>query len=208
MLARFQSNGGKVEWHDYTDEIVSGTFSHPSGGSVRIDWTIDRARQAGVYGKNPTWKSYPRAMLRSRCISEGIRTVFPGVSVGVYTVEEVQDFQPEEKDITSHTTEQKIANVAKAKAALKPPVATISGDASEGDLSEVAPLKPNQADIDKMLAAFAKIGMDAATVEREYNKPLAEWMVEDLAEAREVYKECKADYDLQQAAEGKTQQEI
>jgi hypothetical protein len=31
-------------------------------------------------------------MLRARVISEGIRTVFPGVAVGVYTPEEVADF--------------------------------------------------------------------------------------------------------------------
>jgi len=33
-------------------------------------------------------------MLRSRVISEGIRAVFPGCVVGVYTPEEVQDFPP------------------------------------------------------------------------------------------------------------------
>ena len=31
-------------------------------------------------------------MLRSRCISEGIRAVYPGCVVGTYSVEEVQDF--------------------------------------------------------------------------------------------------------------------
>jgi hypothetical protein len=30
-------------------------------------------------------------MLRARCISEGIRTVFPGVVVGTYTPEEAED---------------------------------------------------------------------------------------------------------------------
>ena len=33
-------------------------------------------------------------MLRSRVISEGIRTVYPGCVVGTYTPEEVEDFQP------------------------------------------------------------------------------------------------------------------
>jgi hypothetical protein len=51
------------------------------------------AQDAGLT-KNPTWRSYPRQMLRSRCISEGIRTVFPGVVVGTYTPEEVQDMDP------------------------------------------------------------------------------------------------------------------
>jgi hypothetical protein len=46
-------------------------------------------------------------MLRSRCISEGIRAVYPGCVVGTYSVEEVQDFDdkpakassPEVKDM-------------------------------------------------------------------------------------------------------------
>jgi hypothetical protein len=33
-------------------------------------------------------------MLRSRCISEGIRSVYPGSVTGFYSPEEVQDFEP------------------------------------------------------------------------------------------------------------------
>lgn len=90
MLARFQRAGGKVEWHDYTDAKVSGTFSHAQGGSVRIDWTFDQAKKIGLTTKD-NWKNYPRAMLRARCISEGVRTVFPGITQGMYTVEEAGD---------------------------------------------------------------------------------------------------------------------
>lgn len=93
MLARFQSAGGKVAWSSMTDVRVSGTFTHAQGGSVEIEWTIEMAKRAGLT-KNPTWNQYPRAMLRARCISEGIRTVFPGVVVGSYTPEEVQDMEP------------------------------------------------------------------------------------------------------------------
>ena len=93
MLARFQSAGGKVAWSSMTDVRVSGTFTHAQGGSVEIEWTIEMAKRAGLT-KNPTWNQYPRAMLRARCISEGIRTVFPGVVVGTYTPEEVQDMEP------------------------------------------------------------------------------------------------------------------
>ncbi len=81
MLARFQQAGGKVEWNEYTDERVVGTFTHPKGGSVSVEWTIEMGRKANLT-KNPTWNQYPRQMLRSRCISEGIRTVFQGVVVG------------------------------------------------------------------------------------------------------------------------------
>ena len=91
MLARFQQSGGKIQWDELTDNRVAATFSHPAGGTVMIDWTMDRAKKAGLGGKG-MWAKYPRQMLRARVVSEGIRTVFPGVSVGIYTPEEVSDF--------------------------------------------------------------------------------------------------------------------
>ncbi len=92
MLARFQNSGGKVQWEDYTDERVSGVFSHPAGGSITVTWTLDQAKHIGLVKPGSGWHKYPRAMLRSRCISEGIRAVYPGCVVGTYSVEEVQDF--------------------------------------------------------------------------------------------------------------------
>lgn len=91
MLARFQQAGGSVNWTELTDKRVSATFTHPQGGSVSIDWDMARAKAAGLDGKD-NYKKWPRQMLRARCISEGIRTVYPGVLSGMYTPEEVQDF--------------------------------------------------------------------------------------------------------------------
>jgi len=100
MMARFQQQGGKVDWKTLTDEEVTATFSHPSGGSATITWTIEQAKKANLTGKD-NWKNYPRAMLRAWVVSEGIRTVFPGVVLGVYTPEEVQDIptQPKTRDM-------------------------------------------------------------------------------------------------------------
>ena len=96
MMARFQQAGGKVEWKVYTDAEVTGVFSHPAGGSLTVTWTLEQAKRIGLAGKD-NWKNYPRAMLRARCISEGIRSVYPGCVVGVYTPEEVQDFDTSAK---------------------------------------------------------------------------------------------------------------
>ena len=98
MLARFQQSGGKVEWHDHTDEKVAATFSHPQGGVLRIDWDMARAKSAGIAGKD-NWKNYPRQMLRARVISEGVRSVFPAVLQGMYTPEEVADFSAPTKSL-------------------------------------------------------------------------------------------------------------
>lgn len=93
MLARFMQAGGKVKWSSYTGECVKATFSHPQGGEVEVEWTLAQAKSIGLANKE-TWRQYPRQMLRARVVSEGIRTVFPGVAVGVYTPEEVADFEP------------------------------------------------------------------------------------------------------------------
>ena len=92
MLARFQQAGGTVKWEEYTDERVSGSFSHPNGGSVTVTWTFEMAKKIGLTAKD-NWRNYARAMLRARCVSEGVRTVYPGCVVGVYTPEEVETFK-------------------------------------------------------------------------------------------------------------------
>jgi hypothetical protein len=98
MLARFQQAGGSVKWSRYDETGVSGVFSHPAGGSVEITWTIEQAKAANLSGKD-VWKAYPRAMLRARCISEGIRTVFPACIVGTYTPEEIDAMPPEPRHV-------------------------------------------------------------------------------------------------------------
>ena len=105
MLARFQANGGSVKWTAYTDERVAAVISHPQGGSVEIEWTLKQAERAGLT-KNPTWRQYPRQMLRSRVISEGVRTVFPGVAVGALTVEEVNDMAAQPRSMREVAIEQ------------------------------------------------------------------------------------------------------
>ena len=91
MLVDFLASGGTVEWHRLDDEEADATFSHPAGGSVRIAWDSARVKQADI-GGNPMHKKYPRQMKRARVISEGVRTVFPGATGGLYVPEEVADF--------------------------------------------------------------------------------------------------------------------
>ena len=93
MLARFQQAGGKVAWEERSDTKVSATFSHEQGGSLVVTWTIDDAKRAGL-ANGDNWKKYPRQMLSARVISEGVRAVYPSVVSGIYTPEEVQDFEP------------------------------------------------------------------------------------------------------------------
>jgi len=110
MLARFQNAGGKVEWTEYTDDRVTGVFSHPNGGNLSVSWSIEQATKIGLVKPGSGWQKFPRAMLRSRCVSEGIRSIFPGSVTGFYSPEEVADFddKPRIKDITPITQEVRI----------------------------------------------------------------------------------------------------
>lgn len=105
MMRDFLAARGAVEWHQLDDSAADATFSHPHGGEVRIRWDMDRARKAGLLGrKGDMWAKYPRQMLRSRCVSEGIRTVGPMATSGLYVPEEVGDYEPRQrrsmKDVT------------------------------------------------------------------------------------------------------------
>lgn len=108
MLRDFLSSGGKVSDWVLTDDRVSATFSHPAGGTVTIDWDMARAKKAQL--NTPMWGKYPRQMLRARVVSEGVRTVFPMATSGMYVPEEVQEFEPREqpKDVTPAPTTEPV----------------------------------------------------------------------------------------------------
>lgn len=57
-------------------------------GVSSLTFTIDDARKAQLAEK-AMWKKYPRAMLRSRAVSECVRTAFPECIAGLYTPEEL-----------------------------------------------------------------------------------------------------------------------
>lgn len=94
MQAEFQKAGGKIEYHRSDDDACDATFTGPDGNSLRVCWDMKRAQAAGLTSKPGPWKQFPAAMLRARCVSEGVRAVLPGVCLGIYTPEEVEAFEP------------------------------------------------------------------------------------------------------------------
>lgn len=93
MLRDFIASGGRVEWHQSDDTAADATFSHVAGGSIRVKWDMARANRMGLGGKD-NYRKQPGVMFRWRCVSEGVRIVFPGATGGLYTPEEVADFEP------------------------------------------------------------------------------------------------------------------
>jgi hypothetical protein len=151
VLSRFQQMGGSVEWHELSETTADATFSHKAGGALRMTWTIDQAKKAGLTGKD-NWKNYPRAMLRARCIAEGIRAVYPAALGGMLVSEEAQDLPPQEQQAkpaparperpASYSAEDFAANLPKWRELI------LSGRKSAADIvaivSSKAPLTAEQ----------------------------------------------------------------
>lgn len=149
MLRDFLANGGRVEWHELSDAKVDATFSHPSGGSARIHWDMARAKQAGI--NNPLYAKYPRAMLRSRVVSEGVRTVFPMATSGMYVPEEVADMAPPAVTVSPSIT---VIPNKRAREALAAPAPSVAPGAEADPFSD-EPL-PSTVDPIKTALALAK----------------------------------------------------
>jgi hypothetical protein len=110
MLASFIQAGGKVQWHKLDDTIADATFSHPQGGEIRLTWDIKMADKAGLLSKDGTlYRKYPRAMLRSRLIAEGVRTIYPAATGGMLAKEEVEDIE----EITD-TTKSRVERIVES----------------------------------------------------------------------------------------------
>ena len=96
MLAKFMQAGGKYKVLSFTKEKAEGHFAF-GDNEITIDLTMKEAEAAGLThskaGKiKDNWKSFPRQMLWARVVSSAIRLVAPQIVAGVYTPEEVQDF--------------------------------------------------------------------------------------------------------------------
>lgn len=91
MLTRFQAAGGSIKWKERNAQRCTLWLKHPQAGELEVTWDMDRAKAAGLSGKN-TWRAYPQQMMSARCISEGVRALYPACLSGCYTPEEVRDF--------------------------------------------------------------------------------------------------------------------
>jgi len=105
MLADFKKIGGVYKILERTDLACKIHFKQ---GDIEdtVSWTMEDAHKAGLTGKD-VWKNYPRAMLFARAVSEGIRIVAPEINLGVYTPEEVMDFDTFDDDGSKARAEEK-----------------------------------------------------------------------------------------------------
>lgn len=88
QLAMFKSRGGRAVWKESTEQVATVWLKHPNGDEHQETFTIEEARKAGLTNKDG-WKYYPKAMLRARASSAGLRAVAPDIVAGLYDPEEL-----------------------------------------------------------------------------------------------------------------------
>jgi hypothetical protein len=91
MLAEFRQRGGKVKWIDYGSEKAGAEFTLDEN-KILLSYTIEEARAAGLVREKSGWVKHPDAMLRARLISKAVRMLCPEAICGIYTAEEVEEF--------------------------------------------------------------------------------------------------------------------
>lgn len=141
MLARFQRAGGTVEWKARTSERACASFTHPQGGTVEVEWTIEMAKASVAIGRNglkDNWRKFPRQMLTARVISEGVTTVYPAAKGGFYTPEEVQDFSP--RDVNPRPSRRDLRPEPKITEVIDPETGEVITDAPKTSLDVVRSL--------------------------------------------------------------------
>ena len=106
QLGRFKAAGGRCVFTTLTDDSGVAEFTHPNGSDTHTEsFSMEDAKRAGLGGN--VWKSYPRAMLRSRVITAGLKSVGFLGGAGVYTPEEASGFLDDvRQDAPAEATER------------------------------------------------------------------------------------------------------
>jgi hypothetical protein len=89
QLARFKAAGGRSQFEvlDETKAILH--LIHPNGDKHTESFTIEDAKRAGL-SSNSNYSKFPKAMLRSRAITAGLKSVGWEGAVGAYDPDELR----------------------------------------------------------------------------------------------------------------------
>jgi len=90
QLARFKSAGGRAEFKELSETRAVLILRHPNGDQHTETFTIEDAKRAGL-ASNDNYNKHPKAMLRSRAITAGLKSIGWEGAVGIYDPDEVSE---------------------------------------------------------------------------------------------------------------------
>jgi len=125
QLARFKAAGGRADFKTLDDTKAVLWLQHPNGDEHIETWTVEDSKRAGLTGGNH--ERYRKAMMRSRAITSGLKSLGWDGAVGAYDVGEIGDVDD---------APQSAPPPAPKKA---PPVAAVTNQAQAVDAEIVDP---------------------------------------------------------------------
>ena len=110
-VAKRSPEYGGIEWIKNSETEaeckITRILTNGKTESITSHFTIEDAQKAGLTGKD-VWRKYPKRMLKHRCLSYGLKDMFPDILAGLYTPEEMESGSTEqvveEKNITPVST--------------------------------------------------------------------------------------------------------
>lgn len=96
LLGAFKRAGGKSNFKHLDDKRGELWLKHPNGDEYTEIFTIEDAKRAGLTEKRGgaggnNWVKYPKAMIRSRCITAGLKSLGWEPAAGVYDADEAEE---------------------------------------------------------------------------------------------------------------------
>lgn len=89
---------------------------------MRMSFTWEDATRAGLTGKD-SWRRYPGAMLKSRCLSAIVRAAYPDLMLGIYDPDELDGVEPLKVDRVIDVTPSAPSHATTARKPLKDRIA-------------------------------------------------------------------------------------
>jgi len=88
QLSIFHRDGGRSRWLTLTATEAKLLLKHPNGDEHTETWTMEDAKRAGL-AAGVNWQKYPKAMLRSRAITAGLKSIGFEPLTGAYAPGEI-----------------------------------------------------------------------------------------------------------------------
>ena len=122
---------GGIKWLEMSDKKAECEITRilPNGEKETIvsSFTIEDAKKAGLADRD-VWVKYPKRMLKHRCLSYGLKDMFPDMLAGLYDPEEMESVQ---SDKTAPTTERNVTPVEEKVVTPEPSAEVIEGEISD-----------------------------------------------------------------------------
>ena len=89
QLARFKAAGGRSQFEVLDETKAVLHLVHPNGDKHTETFTLEDAKRAGL-ASNSNYSKFPKAMLRSRAITAGLKSIGWEGAVGAYDPDEIR----------------------------------------------------------------------------------------------------------------------